>query len=167
MSRYRVLHSSKSTIFLSIFVFIIAYFAYLLYNRYIKEYFDDIELPSEDINMDALYQYQLWVGYLFANSSKNGPALDDFKQRAFQPSCKFRGDWYNYNPTSKFSFIPAKTPEEASAAYNNFLGYLSKPDGGATPLLNDAKGRFFTEDCNFLNPEDISDYSANLMPVFR
>ena len=125
------------------------------------------KIKAEQDRVDAIFQYQQWVGYLFANPTKNGPALNDFKRRVFQPTCTFKRDWSIYNPTTANSFIGVATADEANVAYNKFLLHLSKSNEATIPLLNDAKSRFFTDDCAFLNPDNLSDYSTNLSPVFK
>ena len=125
------------------------------------------QLKNEGVAQDAITQYQAWVGYLYAHPEKNGLVLDDFKDRAFQPGCLFRRDWYSNNPTTEFSFIAPATANEATSAYVKFLNYLSSKEGTGLPLLQDARNRFFIDGCGFLNPKNVSDYSTNITAVFQ
>ena len=131
----------------------------------IKAMEEAIQLEKDRI--DATYHYQRWVGYVFANPEKNSLALDDFKRRAFQSECLFIRNWSDFNPRTPTSFVPATTADEANASYHKFLIYLTYPNGAATPLLNDARERFFTNTCGFKNPTNKYSYAKNFSPVFK
>jgi len=125
----------------------------------------DEALKKQKERVDSIYQYQQWVGYLYANSAKNSAILNDLKLRAFQRGCMFRRDWVSNNPTTPNSFMPSASANEATNSYRAFLRYLSK--GISMDLLGDARTRFFTEGCDFLNPIDISSYAAGPSVSFK
>ena len=94
--------------------------------------------------------YNKWIGYVYKHSSKNGQILNDFKSRAFQPTCQFRGDWAT-NLKGKSIPTPADTPDLAMMAYKQYLDSLSKGNSEAAKQLYDARDRFMAPGCDFLN----------------
>jgi len=119
-------------------------------------------------NVQNANSYNYILAWIYTHPETSGPVLNDFKRRVFQPNCKFRRDWA-INPPPGTSIIPVGilTSEIANASYSAFLKGLSKGNQFCLNALNDAKLRFMEPDCGFLNPSDMSSYSANYKAVFK
>lgn len=116
--------------------------------------------------LGASQMYDQWVGYIYANMSSSGAALDDFKRRIFQPSCSFRANWATVLPEGLGRPLGANKADLANTAYKGFLDGLAKGDNDCLAKLDDFKRRFMTDTCSFLNP-DPKTYNANYVPVFK
>lgn len=137
--------------------------SFLDYNTFIK-YFQDANTRNQ-----AQTQYESWIGYLYANPSTNAHILNDFKSRAFQPTCLFRQGWSETLPRgmSRPTTSAAPSKELASTAYRNTLECLASPNGFCVPFLDDFRKRFFEPGCDFRNPGTLSEYSTNIQATFR
>jgi len=136
--------------------------------REIKEGFRN---PWEDIVNkikgleDESKTYGSWLGYLYKNSSKNGDILNDFKSRVFQPNCKFRHDWASKLPKGMNVPTAANSPEMAMIAYKKFFTNVSKGRETTIKQLDNARTRFMTSDCQYLN--DPSQYMKGFNVAFK
>jgi hypothetical protein len=120
-----------------------------------QRYFQTIQYKNQ-----ASENYQAWLGYIYSNPSTSAELLNDFKKRAFQPSCLFRRDWSSRIPTGLNRPNPPQTKELANMAYLNTLKCLAKTNSQCTFVLDDFRKRFFEPGCEFRNPP-LADYVAN------
>jgi hypothetical protein len=114
---------------------------------------------------DESTAYDKWVGYLYKKSSVNSEILNDFKSRVFQPNCKFRYDWATNLPKGMNIPTPADTSELAMISYKKYMNNLSKGNGQAVKNLDNARARFMTPDCWYLN--DPSQFTKPFNVAFK
>ncbi len=117
-------------------------------------------------SQQAKSAYSQWLGYLYANPSKAASALNDFKRRVFQPTCKFRMHWSTQLPSGKSIPIGAKSADLANVAYASYLNCLAKDDLSCVMMLDDFRSRFMEPGCEYLRPNDRKWYNADIRPVF-
>ncbi len=110
--------------------------------------------------------FDSWVGYLYKHPESSGAPLNDFKQRVFQPTCRFRRDWASVLPRNMVRPMPAANAQLANAAYKTFLDGLAQGNQQCIEKLNEARQRFMESDCEFLQHSSPSAYNKNFQPVF-
>jgi hypothetical protein len=110
--------------------------------------------------------YTDWIGWIYKNPQTSGEPLNDFKQRVFQPSCKFRKDWATNLPSGMMRPNPAGNKDLANVAYRTYLQCLSEGNPACLQQLEDARVRFMEPGCGFLNPNPAT-YAKDIQQVFR
>lgn len=111
--------------------------------------------------------YGRWIGYMYKHPEGAAEALNDFKSRVFQPSCRFRQDWDTRLPPGLQRPMAAESADVANIAYKAYLDCLANNSEGCILSLDDARKRFMEPGCNFLNPSDTDSYAAHFKPVFK
>jgi hypothetical protein len=107
--------------------------------------------------------YPLWLGYLYKNPGDSTKALNDIKQRFFDPTCQFNPDW---TKTTKERPIGATSAQEANEAYKAFTNCVATGEYVCMNQLDDMRVRLFGPNCTFLVQRDETNYTNNLGPVF-
>lgn len=107
--------------------------------------------------------YGLWLGYLYRTPGTSTKALNDIKQRFFDPTCKFNPEW---NKTLKDRPIGATSAQEANEAYMAFTNCVATGEYVCMNQLDDLRTRLFDGNCTFLVQRDETNYTTNLGPVF-
>ena len=114
----------------------------------------------------ATSSYEQFIGWLYANPYTSGNALNDLKERAFQPTCKFQVDWSTKLPAGLGRPVAPANKDLANVAYKSWIDCLARNDQGCTSQLNDAMKRFMEPGCSFQAGKEPSTYNANYRPVF-
>ena len=110
--------------------------------------------------------FDSWVGYLYKHPESSGVALNDFKQRVFQPTCTFRRNWASVLPPNMIRPMSAPNAQLANAAYKTFLSGLAQGNQDCIAKLNEARARFMESDCEFLVQSSSSAYTKDIGLVF-
>lgn len=100
--------------------------------------------------------YDQWLGYVYKHAPENSDILNDFKERVFQPSCRFRKDWATVTPKGMNIPIGATTKEFANIAYKNYMGCLQKGTRSCLNQLENARKRLMEPGCQFLHTKSYS-----------
>lgn len=161
-------------VFLALLLFILA----LWYNAISwqkscqrREGFDDVATMIKNLQeatneIGDAKSYDVWLGYVYANSPKVATALNDFKRRVFQPSCKFRPNWDTQLPPGMVRPMGAQKADVANVAYKSYLDCLANNSEGCTLKLNDFRARFMEPGCLFLNPSNTDSYVKDYVAPF-
>jgi hypothetical protein len=110
--------------------------------------------------------YNDWIGWLYTHVQSSGEPLNDFKNRVFQPTCKFRQDWATNLPKGMVRPNPAGNKDLANVAYRSYLQCLAEGNPACLQQLDDARRRFMDSECAFLNPNP-ANYTKDIQQVFR
>ena len=110
--------------------------------------------------------FDSWVGYLYKHPESSGVPLNDFKQRVFQPTCKFRRNWASVLPRNTVRPMPASNAQLANVAYKTFLDGLAQGNQECIKKLNEARERFMESDCEFLVQSSPNNYKKGFQAVF-
>lgn len=110
--------------------------------------------------------FDSWVGFLYKFPQQSGVPLNNFKQRVFQPSCKFRKNWATVLPPNMNRPMAAANATLANASYKTFLDGLAQGNQECIAKLNEARARFMESDCEFLVHASPRAYNSNFQPVF-
>ena len=116
---------------------------------------------------EQLSAYDKWIGYLYKYPADSGKSLNDFKSRAFYPSCEFRMNWATHLPPGSMRPTAAPNGTEANVAYRSFLDCLASKNQDCLMKLEDVRKRFMQPGCSFLNPSNASTYNRNYQAVFK
>jgi hypothetical protein len=113
--------------------------------------------------------YETWVAWLYAFPGTSGEALNDVKQRFFQPDCKFKRNWLTEVPAGKNIPLVIGDRTNVNREYKAYLDSVVEGNDFDYSLkaIEDMRQRFMEPDCNYLNPADKSVYNQNYRDVFR
>ena len=100
--------------------------------------------------------YDQWLGYVYKNAPENSNILNDFKQRAFHPSCKFRKNWATVPPKGMNIPTGASTKDLANLAYKNYMKCLEKGTSTCMDQLDNARKRLMEPGCHLLHTTSYS-----------
>lgn len=153
-------------------VLFIAFFVNYKYYRpevvegfsWLRDFFARFQRASGEAQ--ATSSYEQFIGWLYANPYSSGNALNDLKERAFQPTCKFQTDWSTKLPGGLGRPIAPANKDLANVAYKSWIDCLARGDQGCNNQLNDAMKRFMEPGCSFQAGKDPKTYNVNYRPVF-
>ena len=103
--------------------------------------------------------YDKWIGYVYKHAPENSNILNDFKERVFQPNCKFRKTWATDLPKGMNIPTPANNATSANIAYKTYMNCLTTGNNKCLGQLENARIRFMEPGCQFLSPKDPKSYS--------
>jgi hypothetical protein len=153
--------------------------AAMAYNSYRKSILEHFGTWEDNIAFMVLYQrivnyykhkkaYDAWISWLYAYPGSSGIALDDIKSRLFEPSCKFRHNWYTAPPAGKTIPILLTDRTGVNNEYKVYLDGLKEQNDFDFSIksLDDIKDRFMDQNCKAKPLSKTTDYSQNFREVF-
>ena len=155
------------------------FIAAMMYNSYRKTILEHFGSWEDNIAFMVLYQrivnyykhkkaYDAWVAWLYAYPGSSGIALNDVKARLFEPTCKFRDDWYTVLPVGKTIPVLLTDRSGVNTEYKAYLDGLKEQNDFdfSKKSIDDIKERFMEQSCKAKPLSQSTDYSENFREVF-